>query len=143
MARDLFDVLRPSATDVVVDLGCATGRVVLYGGVVTEAQLLGIEIVEERAAVGATAAGALGLSPRVTVAAGNVLDHDLGRATIVYMFRPFGEATEAAVVRRLHDEARRRSLTVATMRMARVAFDPDVFEPVATGTLTIHRSRRP
>ena len=141
-ARDLFDVLRPSAADVVLDLGCATGRVVLYGGVVTGAQLLGIEIVEERAAIGAAAVHTLGLAPRVTVVAGNVLDHDLGRATIVYMFRPFGEATEAAVVRRLHDAARRRDLTVATMRMARVVFDPDVFDPVATGTLTIHRSRR-
>lgn len=141
VARDLFDLLRPSADDVVLDPGCAMGRVVLYGGVVTGARLVGIEIVEERAAIGAAAAEALGLAPRVAIVAGNVLAHDVSRATIVYMFRPFGEATEAEVVRRLHDEARRRPLTVATMRMARVTFDPDVFEPVATGALRIAASR--
>lgn len=142
VARDLLELLRPSPDDLVVDLGCATGRVVLYGGVVTDARLLGIEIVEERAAIGAAAARALGLSPRVSVTAGNVLDHDLSRGTVFYMFRPFGEATEAEVVRRLHDEARRRPIVIATMRMARVTFDPDVFDAITTGTLSLHRSRR-
>lgn len=142
VARDLFEVLHPTEDDVVLDLGCAMGRVVLYGGVVTGARLVGIEIVEERAAIAAAAVEALGLAPRVSIVAGNVLAHDLSRATIVYMFRPFGEATEAEVVRRLHDEARRRPLTVATMRMNRVTFDPDVFDAVATGTLTVHGSAR-
>lgn len=142
VARDLLELLRPSPDDLVVDLGCATGRVVLYGGVVTDAGLLGIEIVEERAAIGAAAARSLGLSPRVTITAGNVLERDLARGTTFYMFRPFGEATEAEVMRRLHDEARRRPITVATLRMARLTFDPDVFDAITTGTLTVHRSRR-
>ncbi len=135
-------MLQLGASDVLFDLGCAEGRVVLYGGVTTPARFVGIEIVEERAEVARRAAEALALSPRVSVVAGNVLDADLSPATVFYLFRPFGEETEAKVLLRLHEEARRRSVIVVTHRIAPGHMDPEVFEPLATGLLQVHRSRR-
>ncbi len=143
VARGLLEMLQLGADDVFFDLGCAEGRVLLYGGVTTPARFVGIEIVEERAKVARRAAHALGLAPRVSVVTGNVLDADLSLATVFYLFRPFGEETEAKVLLRLHDEARRRAVVVVTHRIAPGHLDPELFEPLATGLLQVHRSAGP
>lgn len=141
VARGLFEMLRLGVDDVFFDLGCAEGRVLLYGAVVTEARFVGIEIVEERAEIAGRAAVALGLADRVEVQCANVLAAALESATVFYLFRPFGEETEARVLRRLHHEGRRRAITVVTHRIAPGQMDPELFDPVATGLLQVHRSR--
>jgi hypothetical protein len=141
VARGLFEMLALGADDVLLDLGCAEGRVILYGAVVTQARFVGIEIVEERASIARAAAAALGLADRVEVLRANVLDAALERGTVFYLFRPFGEETERRVLARLHQEGRARAITVVTHRIAPGQMDPEVFEPVATGLLQFHRSR--
>lgn len=140
VARGLFEMLELGAADVFFDLGCAEGRVLLYGAVVTEARFVGIEIVEERAQIALGAVAALGLADRVEVQCANVLEASLERATVFYLFRPFGEATEARVLARLHEQGRARAIIVVTHRITPGQMDPGVFEPVATGLLQVHRS---
>jgi len=139
IARGLFEALALSADDVMFDLGCGTGRVVLYGAAVTPARFHGIEIVEGRVEVGQVAVRTSGLD-RVTIACGSVMDHDLSAASVFYMCRPFGDETEAKVVERLHAEARRRPIRVVTHRVRPGRLDPSILEPISTGTLTIYRS---
>lgn len=142
VTRGLFETLDLDGDDVLFDLGCGTGRVVLYGAVVSRARFCGIEIVEERVVVAQEAVRKSGIE-RVTFVAGSALDHELSTPTVLYLSRPFADAIEAQVVTRIHDEARRRPLTVVTHRMRPGRFDPAILEPIAIGTLSIHRSRAP
>ena len=61
ICRRLFAAITLTERDRFVDLGCAAGRVVLYGGVVSPAQFVGIELIAERAAIAREAAQRLGL----------------------------------------------------------------------------------
>ncbi len=139
ICRDVMRTLPLGAGDVVVDLGCAEGRVVLYGALTTPARFIGIELVAERAAIAARAARGI---HRVTIVEGNALDHDFAVGTVFYLFRPFSEDSEAQVMQRFHEQAARRPLTVVTLRMPPGRFDPALFEPAAPSMLQIHRSRR-
>jgi SAM-dependent methyltransferase len=140
VARGLFETLALDEDDVVFDLGCGTGRVVLYGAAVSPARFRGIEIVEERVAIAQDAIRASGLG-RVTVVGGSVLDHDLSEPSVFCMARPFGDDTEARVFARLYEEARRRDVMVVTHRIRPGLLDARILEPISTGTLNIHRSR--
>lgn len=140
IARGLFEALDLGAEDLVYDLGCGNGRVVLYGAVVSPARLCGIEIVEDRVKVAVEAVRRSGIE-RATFLDGSVMDHDLAAASVFYMCRPFGEETEAKVVARLHEEARRRPITLVTHRLRPGLFDPTVLKPVSVGTLGIFRSQ--
>ncbi len=140
VTRGLFEALDLGPDDVLFDLGCGTGRVVLYGAVVSPARFVGIEIVEERVEVARDAVRASGIE-RVTFVAASALDHELSTPSVLYLSRPFADEIEAKVVAKIQDEARRRALTVVTHRMRPGRFDPAVLEPISTGTLTIYRSR--
>ncbi|MFO0615446.1 MAG: hypothetical protein U0414_22830 [Polyangiaceae bacterium] len=100
ICRGLFHALSPSERDVVVDLGSGTGRVVVYGGLVSPAEIVGVELVEARARAAADAAVRLGLA-RATSVAGDALDPAFAglfaRATVFYAFRPFPDDVERRV----------------------------------------------
>lgn len=140
VARGLFETLDLDADDVVFDLGCGTGRVVLYGAAVTPARFHGIEIVEERVVIAQEAIRASGIE-RVTFVDGSVLDHDLSQPTVFYMARPFTDEIEQRVFARLYEEAQRRDVTVVTHRIRPGLLDPAILVPISTGMLSIHRSR--
>jgi hypothetical protein len=141
ICRRIFASVMLDSNDLFIDLGCAAGRVVLYGALVTPARFRGIELVAERAAIATDAARRLELD-RVEIIDGDVLDQDFGDGTVFYAFRPFSVETEAKVLDRLHEEARRRAITVVTHRLQPSLFDLTVFERVDHGALQVLRSIR-
>ena len=144
ICRGLIQAIAPGPNDRVLDLGCGDGRVVVYGALVCQATFLGVELVEERAANGRRAIEWLALS-NASVVAGNVLDERFveafERATVFYAFRPFSVESEEQVLARLHQQGRRRRITVVIHRMQPSVMDAAVFERVAIGTLCVFRSR--
>ncbi len=142
VCRALFHAVAPQSRDVVVDLGCGSGRLVLYGALCTPARFLGIELVESRCTAAQQAAARLSLA-EVEVVQANALDLDLEVGTIFYLFRPFSSETETTVLGRLHDLARRRAITVAAYRLLPTLFDSTVFDCTTIGDLRVYRSRTP
>jgi predicted RNA methylase len=140
VCRGLFAQLSLGADDVFFDLGCAAGRVVLYGAAVTPARFVGIELVQERAELARGAADRFGQA-RVRIVTGNVLEQDLSEATVIYAFRPFSVETEASVLERVHHLAAQRPITVAAHRLQPSLFDAAVFDRAGDGALVILRSR--
>lgn len=140
VTRGLYEALALGEDDLLYDLGCGSGRVVLYGAVVTPARFRGIEIVEERIDVALEAVRRSGIE-RVTFIAASALDHEISEPSVLYLSRPFADEIETLVVAKIHAEARRRALTVVTHRMRPGRFDTSTLEPISTGTLTIYRSR--
>jgi SAM-dependent methyltransferase len=140
VCRAFFGRVAPTARDLVVDLGCGTGRLLLYGGLTTPARMRGIEIVPERARVAAAAARRLELA-KVSVQIGDVLETDWSDGTVFYAFRPFPPEVEAKVVERLHELACARPIVVAAHRMLPSLFDPAIFERRGRGDLRIYRVR--
>lgn len=138
--RDFFATSRPTKDDVVFDLGCGVGRVVLYGALVCEARFVGVELVAGRAAVAADRARRLGLN-RVEIVAGSALEIDVSRGTIFFLFRPFSPPVEREMLARLHALGRERAITLGAHRLLPNALDPEVFEGGGTGDLRIVRSR--
>lgn len=138
MCRHIFGQLALTEHDVFVDLGCAAGRVVLYGAAVTRSRFRGIEIVRERGAIAQEAARN---HDRVEIVIGDVLDQDLSVGTVFYAFRPFSEETEGQVVTRLLAEAARRSITVVTHRLLPSLFDTPLLERSDHGPVQFLRSR--
>lgn len=142
ICRAFFHATGPAKHDLVLDLGCGVGRLLLYGALTTEARFRGVEIVERRFRQGSQAATRLGLG-QVEIIRGNVLDQDLEEVTVFYLFRPFSEATEAEVLTRLCALGRRRVITVGAYRLPPALLDPAVFEERGQGDLRIYRSRLP
>lgn len=144
ICRGLFEALPLGADDVVLDLGSGTGRVVVYGALVSPARFVGVEIVEERARASARAVAELGLE-RASIVTGDVLDPALAplfeSATVFYAFRPFSDELEQRVFDKVNKEGARRRVTVATHRIRPRCLDAELFECVSSGSLAIHRSR--
>jgi SAM-dependent methyltransferase len=140
--RGLFHGLALGPEDLFVDLGCGDGRVIFYGALTTPARFRGVELVAERVQTARDNAARLGLR-QVELVNADALDVDLGQGTVFYLFRPFSPAVEVPMLARLHDEARRRRITLAAHRLLPSLVDPEVFEPLSTGLVLIHRSRHP
>jgi SAM-dependent methyltransferase len=140
ICRGFFCRTAPTAEDLVVDLGCGSGRLVLYGALLTPARLWGIELDRGRFEVACRAVEQLGLS-NVTILRGDILEQDWSDGTIFYAFRPLPAETEPVVVERLHEIGRRRAITIGAYRMLPNLFDPAVFEGTGRGYLRIYRSR--
>ena len=140
VCRGLFTTLQLAPDDVFIDLGCGSGRVVIYGAVVSPATFCGVELVEARVESLRRAVRRAQLT-RVDAIVGDVLEIDWGAGTVFYAFRPFSEAIQLEVVERLHREAARRDITVVTHRMHGASFRKRVFVTHASGSLSILRSR--
>lgn len=142
VCRTFFSRICAGPQDTIVDLGCGIGRFLAYGALITEARLRGVELVAQRSVIARRCVERLGLVKQVEVIAGNVLDQDLSDASIFYLHRPFSSETEAAVIRALHDLARRQAITVGAYRLLPTLFHRAVFEETHLGDLRIYRSRR-
>jgi SAM-dependent methyltransferase len=139
VCRGLFCALDLGEDDCFVDLGCGDGRVLIYGAAVTPARFRGIELVAERARGALERVRKLQLE-RVTVVQADVLDQDFGEGDVFYAHRPFSVETEAEVIARLHAEARRRPIRVATHRLQPSLFDATLFDRELYGALVVYRS---
>ena len=139
ICRGFFCHTAPTADDLVVDLGCGSGRLVLYGALLTPARLCGIELDRGRFEVASRAVEQLGLS-NATILRGDILEQDWSDGTVFYAFRPLPAETEPVVVDRLHELGRRRAITIGAYRMLPNLFDPAVFESTGRGDLRIYRS---
>ena len=142
VCRAFFHATAPQSRDLVVDLGCGSGRLVLYGALCTAARFLGVELIGQRCAAGQRTVARLSLT-QVEIVEGNVLDLALEPGTIFYLFRPFSRETEATMMARLHDLARRRAITVAAYRLLPTLFDSQVFDCTVIGDLRVYRSTKP
>ncbi len=109
--RIFLEVVDPSETDVVYDLGAGYGRVLLYGALTRQSLFRGIEIVPERVGMIQKAIDRFSIS-NAQISRQNVLDSDFSDGTIFFLFNPFGNATITEVLKRLHDLAKKRSITI-------------------------------
>ncbi len=112
--RDFIQQVEPQSNDVVYDLGCGYGRVVLYGALVTEAQWRGVDIVPHRIAE------AQGIKEKFKIdnaqfRLGNVADQDFSDGTIFYLFDPFEQSILETVARRLEEIAKVRKIRVVSL----------------------------
>ena len=141
VCRQLLGRITLGADDTFLDMGCGDGRVVLYGAVLCpNTRFRGVDLIAERVERLRGAGRELGLQ-NVDAVCGDVLEQDIDDVTVFYAHRPFSVETEAAVLDKLHTEARKRSITVATNRLQPSLFDLDLFERDGRGTLLIYRSR--
>lgn len=111
--RWFLQVLDPDETDVIYDLGCGYGRVVLYCALVTPSHCKGIEIVAERVREGENAAHRLQLK-NVSFLIGNVLDFTMSDGTIFFLFNPFSEPILHQVLDRLREVSKDHPIYVVT-----------------------------
>lgn len=111
---DLIHRARLGPDDVLVDLGSGMGHVPLLVSICTEAQACGIEREEAYVNSARRAAEALGIE-RATFLAQDAREADVSRGTVFYLYTPFTGEMLRHMLDRLHDEARRRSIRVATL----------------------------
>ncbi len=109
--REFIREVRPSKQDVIYDLGCGRGRVVLYGALTTPAKCRGVELVGAWVADGIRCATTRGIASASFIEA-PVQDVPFDDGTIFYMFNPFSHGTLASVVERLERLASKKRIIV-------------------------------
>lgn len=100
--------------DLLVDLGSGMGHVPLLVSICTPARACGIEREPAYVASAQRAAQALGID-RVSFLAQDARDADVSRGTVFYLYTPFTGDMLRQMLDRLHDEARRRTIRLATL----------------------------
>jgi protein-L-isoaspartate O-methyltransferase len=101
-----------SAHDVFYDLGSGLGRVALLTGLLTDAQVRGIEFEPAYCAYAQERAHNLNLS-RVTFRNGDAREADYTDGTFFFLYTPFTGRVLQTVLARLETEARTRPITIA------------------------------
>ncbi|TYZ66383.1 hypothetical protein PybrP1_004115 [[Pythium] brassicae (nom. inval.)] len=81
-----LELLRITPSDVLYDVGCGDGRLVVRAAQTHGIRAVGIEIDHERVVQARRAAQEAGVAHLVTIHHGNALDFDLSDATIVFLF---------------------------------------------------------
>jgi len=140
---DLIHRARLGRDDVLVDLGSGMGHVPLLVSICSEAQACGIEREEAYVTSARRAAQALRVE-RASFVAQDAREADVSRGTVFYLYTPFTGEMLRHMLDRLRDEARRRSIRVATLgpctpavageSWLRAASEPDA------GRVTLFRS---
>ncbi len=110
---DLVERIPLGPDDVFVDLGSGLGRVTIMVGLLTEAQVRGIEYDPGHCAYAQQCAQRLPV-PRVDFINADAREAKLADGTIFFMYTPFRGDLLQAVLERLRREAHRRPLTIAT-----------------------------
>ncbi|WP_159983559.1 MULTISPECIES: hypothetical protein [unclassified Novosphingobium] len=132
--RDIFDVLSLAALqedDTVTDLGCGLGRVVFAASHRGARRAEGVELIPALAGKAQSNRTASRLQNKdIAFFQGNVLDHDLSRTTLIYMFHSFGHQIVAEVL----DKARHDRRTVSASRPLRIAYVNPVCDDVIADT---------
>lgn len=113
VAREAVRRLRPGRRDVLYDLGCGYGRVVLWAALVSDAEVRGIDLVPQRLAPAQRAIRRLGLR-NAQVVHGNVLSTPFDDGTLFFLFDPFFRKTMERVSRRLARIARMHPIRIAS-----------------------------
>lgn len=98
--RAMLTKLNLGPDDIVYDLGAGYGRVVLYTALMSAAQVVGIELVPERAVIAQAAIKRLDLD-RASMRVGHVLNEDLRDGTTFFLFNPFRQIVLSRVARQL------------------------------------------
>ncbi len=99
--------------DVFYDLGSGVGRVALLVGLLTPAQVRGIEYDPGHCAYARQCAQRLPV-PRVRFINADAREADLSDGTVFFMYTPFRGDLLQAVLKRLKCDAQRRPITIAT-----------------------------
>ena len=96
------------AGDVVYDLGCGDGRIVITAATKFGARGVGIDIDPAMVKAATAKAAAAGVSDRVRFITGNLFDADLSEATVVtlYLLQSLNERLRPKLVRELKPGAR-------------------------------------
>lgn len=84
----ILEVLGVDDTDVLVDLGCGDGRVVIRGAEQFGCQAIGIEHNKDLVARAKSAVVASSAAGRIEIRQGDASGADLNRATVIFMFLP-------------------------------------------------------
>lgn len=79
-------LLRVTPSDVLYDVGCGDGRLVVHAAQAHGIRAVGIEVDRDRVLQARRAAQDAGVAHLVTIHHGNALDFDLTDATIVFLF---------------------------------------------------------
>lgn len=121
----LVRIIKPSADDVIFDIGCGRGRLMCAFARQRVKRVVGVEIVDQLGQKALDNAEHLrGRRSQIEIIQGDALDADLSSGTIYLLFNPFGEMTLRKVVDKI-----RRSL-VTNPRSVTVAYYHPVYEQV-------------
>lgn len=99
--KEIFSHVDISADDSLIDIGCGTGRVLLYLANNYDCKLTGIEYNSEPANIGSQWAEQY---EKVSIVQGDAFDLDVNDYTVFYLFRPFLENTFEQFVEKLENE---------------------------------------
>ena len=130
--------------DVFVDLGSGLGKVVILAALLTGAAARGIELQPGLVAHARRAAARAGACVRFDV--GDAREADLGDGSVFFLYLPFTGPALSAVLERLHDVAKRKTIVVCALgvdldrerwlaRRAIDAFWLSVYDSVVEGAL--------
>jgi hypothetical protein len=110
---ELVDRLRLTPEDVFYDLGAGLGQVAILVHLLSGVQSVGVEIEPAYCEVARDRAWVLGL-PGVTFLNEDARTADLSRGSVFYLFTPFKGQMLQAVLDRLRQEARTRSIRICS-----------------------------
>lgn len=113
VVREAIRGLAPKRGDVFYDLGCGYGRVVLWGALVSDAVVRGIELVPQRLAPARRAVERLALRNAALIQ-GNVLSTPFDDGNLFFLFDPFFRDTFRRVSRHLARIARDHPIRIAS-----------------------------
>lgn len=102
LIRPLLDLAEVTSTDLVVDIGCGDGRLVVAASAATGCRARGVEIDAGLVARARQRVSGAGLTASVEIVLADALDVNLDDATVVFVFLPVDVAA------RLVDEVRTR-----------------------------------
>ncbi len=111
--RFFLHFVKPTAKDVVYDLGSGYGRIVFYGALTTPAFFKGIEIVPHRVKEATQIKKRFGINNAKFIQ-GNVLDQDYSDGNFFFLFNPFYPETLEIVGKQLSKIAKNKKITIAT-----------------------------
>ena len=110
----LVAAARPSASDVLVDLGSGLGHVAILASILTGACTIGIESEAAYVLSARGCASSLGLG-RVSFIHQDAREADFSSATIFYLYTPFTGAILASVIGKLRQESTRRPIRICSL----------------------------
>ena len=120
--RDLFRRLQPSQTELLVDLGSGYGRLALYGGLLRNARVHGIELVRERVDEALRVRDLWGLSC-MEITCGDATMIEWPQASVYCVLNPFLPSVLPLALERLREEARRRYIRIASVSTSNLTFE--------------------
>lgn len=112
--RQFLKELNLTDQDVLYDLGCGYGRVLLYGAMTTPGKYRGIEIVPERVVAANAIKDKFNLD-NVDFRQGNVLEQDYTDGSVFFLFSPFTRETLEKVGEQLKQLAKTKKIRVVSL----------------------------